>query len=352
VQSDETNHGKKRRGGMLDMTFRRKLSGLLDECLSDHLSLETDIMSSPAVGLTRVRQAESLAALLDAQFEGMDRLIGDDAMLFREAAALLRGHALHRDVFLQSAVVAQRQSGVGGGPFGFRFRRMVFERPDLGYSPYAQMLNEALLDLPLCRAMRTIADSFARAIAALPAGAGVLGLGCGPATEVLSLPEAVRARLSIELQDPDPEAIAHVARHAGRQQPSMTVVEHIAQAPGAEKFQLIYAAQALAAMPRGHGASDPAALMVRDLFRRLAPGGRLLLACPIMPGGANPHRHAHRMLIEGDEAQAATHRSPAELIGLTALLPDGGFRAELTAEDMMSAIGGATVQAVLAVQAP
>jgi SAM-dependent methyltransferase len=314
-------------------------------------------MSSPAVGLTRVRQAERLAALLSAQFAGVDRLIGDDPTLYREAAAALRGHALYRDVFLQSAVVAQRQSGVGGGPFGFRFRRMVFERPDLGYSPYAQMLNEALLDLPLCGAMRTVADSFCRAISALPQGARVLGLGCGPATEALALTTAVRERLSIALQDADPEAIAHLARHAGRSLPAVRLVEHVAQMPadeaqGAERFHLIYAAHALAGIPRGHGTNDPATLMVRDLFQRLAPGGRLLLACPIMPGGANPYRHAHRMLLEGDETPPAFHRSPADLIGLTALLPDGGFRAELTAEDMISAIGGDTVQAVLMVEAP
>jgi SAM-dependent methyltransferase len=357
VQADETNPERKKPGNMLDMTFRRKLMGLLDDCQADHLSLETAVMSSPAVGVTRVRQTERMGQLLAIQFEGIDRLIGDDGTLYREAAALLRGHPIYRDVFLQSAVVAQRQSGVSGGTFGFRFRRMVFERPDIGYSAYAQMLNQALLDLPLCRSMRALADGISREIRSLPEGARVLGLGCGPATEVLSLPPPIRERLVIELQDADPTAVAHVKRHAGSNPPAvgpMNPDEFASDdaAPGASTYSLIYAPFALASMPVGYGAADAAARFVRGLFDRLAPGGRLILASPFVAGPANPYGHAHRMLLEGEEAVGASHRSPAELIDLTSLLPDGGFRAVLTAEDMVSDIDGSTVMGVLKIDAP
>jgi hypothetical protein len=348
VVGKQHDHDRRRiKGDMLDMTFRRKLAGLLDDSHAEHLALETQVLSSPAVGITRVRQTEALSELLQIQFEEMDRLIGDDASLYREALAFLVGHPIYRDAFLQSAVVAQRPSGVGGGPFGFRFRRMVFDQPDIGYSPYAQILNDALLDLPLCRAIRKLSDSSARLLNDLPAGARVLGLDCGPAPEFLSLTPQRRASLDVTLCEINPEASTHVSRHAGVDGPVMRQAE---QLPVGKHWDLVLAPYALTALAAGHAGHDKAAALVRDLFGRLAPGGRLVMASPLTTGGENPYRHSHRMLLDSDEIHPAVHRSPAELIGLTALLPDGGFNARIVTEDLVSTISASTVLAVLVVE--
>lgn len=336
---------------MLDMTFSRKITALLDDCHADHLRLESDVLASTALGLTRARQGERMKALLDHQFEAMDRLMGEDAIRYREASLLLKGHPLYRDVFLQSAVVAQRRSGITGGPFGLAFRRIVSERPELGYSPYAEMLNQALLDLPFCAAMRNLTEALRLEIAALPEGARVLGLGCGPAVEIMSLPVAMRARLDIQLCDSDPLALQHVRRHGG----AGLRLSRLDDAPRFDRqprFDFIYSQTLLAFRPAVPPVlDDPARDFVGALFSGLADGGRLVLAAPLASGGGNPHRPAHRMLLEASDSPVLVYRSPADIVGLTAGLAAGSFSARLTQVDLVTPIGGGGVFAVLILEA-
>jgi hypothetical protein len=346
-----TRQNKKRRNGMLDMTFRSQLTNLFDRCRSDHLRLEAEVLSSPAVGLTRVRQAEHLSILLNTLFEGIDHLIGDDAVLYRDALALLTGHPLYRDVFMQSMVVASRAKEQGDGLFDFRFRRLVFDRSDIGSSPYVQMLNEALLDLPPCRAIRTLSDSLERMISVLPEGSSVLGLECSPAPDILSLPASLFEKLKLELHESRLDAIRHLTQFSGKRDIAIVQTDPQSPLPESGQWDLILAPYFLTAMTAGYDYRDDAAKHILRLFQRLAPGGRLLMASPLVTGGENPYRHSHRMLLDRDDTQSAIHRSPADLISLTSLLADSDFGAAIVNEDLTTAIGGATVLAVLVIQA-
>lgn len=142
-----------------------------------------------------------------------------------------------------------------------------------------------LLDNPFSAGTRArrclIASQIAATAHAVP-GARILALGCGHARELELLPAEERATLgAFTGVDTEPENLRIVARHAIGTG-TASVVRATPRAFMAEQdmtgFDLIYAGSLCAYLP-----DRQCRQLTRDLFRRLNPGGRLLLGGPL-PG--------------------------------------------------------------------
>jgi extracellular factor (EF) 3-hydroxypalmitic acid methyl ester biosynthesis protein len=145
-----------------------------------------------------------------------------------------------------------------------------------------------LLDLPgtaASRARRSLLATHIAVVAREVDGARILSVACGHALELDLVPAAARRRIAAWIGVDDNEAtLSAAARHAvgPRSRPGPVTVRReglreLMRDTELDGFDLIYAGGLLSYL-----AERDCRQLTRNLFRRLAPGGRLLL------GGAMP----------------------------------------------------------------
>lgn len=152
-------------------------------------------------------------------------------------------------------------------------------------TPIGQAILLRLLDTPgaaAVRARRSLIATHMAAVAREMEGARILSVGCGHAGELDLVPEDAKRRIRTFIGvDSSPAALAVAAGKAagsGLITTRLATPQKLGDGPDLAGFDLIYAAALCTYLP-----DRACRQLTRDLFRRLAPGGQLLIG-NVLPG--------------------------------------------------------------------
>lgn len=210
------------------------------------------------------------------------------AQAIEELRELALGHRIQ--TFLRQCKLVRLAQDHPRGPLGAPDLMDAMQRPAEGHpmlegtSPIGQAVMLRLLDLPgtaASRARRSLLATHIAAVAREVDGARILSVACGHALELDLVPAAARRRIAAWIGvDDNAAALAAAGRHMIGPGP-VTVrragLRELVRDAELDGFDLIYAGGLLSYLPE-----RDCRQLTRNLFRRLAPGGRLLL------GGALP----------------------------------------------------------------
>jgi len=150
-------------------------------------------------------------------------------------------------------------------------------------TPVGRGILQYALDMPASSAARARVALISGAIAATARAtqnARILSVGCGHARELEGVPEAERARIGTFVGvDADPVCLEVAGRHGlggGRATTVHADPRELMADRDLTGFDLIYSASLLHYLP-----DRDCRRLTRDLFRRLRPGGRMLLAAAL-----------------------------------------------------------------------
>ena len=206
-----------------------------------------------------------------------------------ELRELAAGHRIQ--TFLRQCPLTRLAQDGGRDPYGVPDIIDALQRPAERHamlaaaSPIGQAILLRLLDTPGAAALRARRSLIATHIAAMAReidGARILSVGCGYAGELDLVPEDVRARIRAFVGvDTSATALAMAAQQEIGSGPITTKhvsPQKLGDDPELSGFDLIYSTGLCTYLP-----DRACRQLTRDLFRRLAPGGQLLIG-NVLPG--------------------------------------------------------------------
>jgi|GEM_PF-1094264 len=319
------------------------------------------------------RQLRDDSHLLAEQLLGLLDEHGGEAV-WPIATRALQSHPLHQNHLLQSDFISHAFRKPNGYAGDKDLMIMICDNAHRGNSAYAMLKNQVYQDLPAAEAVRQRIRSLRGRLGNLPDNAYVLNLACGPAIEVQDyLKEHPTKAVHFDLLDHD----IHTTRYTSRNIRGSRVRHLIGNAfqivkgdyravsprpllwshcspkddfkarSGQWKIPLKYRRFELQCdhydLVYSAGLYDyiddfpdnperGARALTRRLYDLLKPHGTLIIGNFLAQGQANPHKKAHRLMMEIYSEWKLLYRTKLEIESFLSTLPQGEFEYQYTNE--------------------
>lgn len=254
---------------MLDRPYANRLLRILDQIeddqvdlasMADRASLDEDDLTLIGWNISRSFFAGAMQLLT---------LTGDEPLQWARLRTLVRGHPLLENFLNRSQLLAAANGAPADGRDSGVWT-LVTGAAEQGASVYDCLCNAYFHGLPPFPALRRFAAAVERERQKRPVAARLLSLGNARVPGFLPFDAETQAR------DADlPSGMQGEAAH-----------------------DLICGFNIRGGSARGIHAAEALRRQIHQALPRLAPGGRLLVACFMEPGGRNPLQPVHRLMLE------------------------------------------------------
>jgi hypothetical protein len=306
---------------MLDRPYANRLLRLLDQIEEDQVDLAT-----MAAGAALDEDDLTLIGwnIGRSYFVGAMQLLtltADEPLQWARLRKLMREHPLLDDFLQRSRLLAAANSALEDGREA-KMWTLATGAAELGATVYDHLCNAYFHGLPPFVALRRFAAAIERERQKLPMTARLLSLGNAPLPGFLPF----QTELTADATDDPARAGCQAAR------------------------DLICGFNI-----RGGGSATgvhPAETLRRQVhlaLPRLAPGGRLLLACFMEPGGRNPFQPVHRLMLEVFGGWPLDYVSEAELEAAAREI-SGGRRFRLLDQSLAKPLAATSTIGVIAIE--